>query len=145
SRAWRDVRDGDTFGHPAANHASITSANVARRLRAGSGAEAWARSVTSWSRSAWASAFSMRSTLRREPSGKRTHAIHRCFDSFHRTVGRWANETSDVARSEKATFVLATSATSGRTRATDTCSDLRKLGGADGTRTHDPLLAKQVL
>lgn len=39
SRAWRDVRDGDTFGQPAANHASITSANVACRLRAGSGAE----------------------------------------------------------------------------------------------------------
>ena len=66
TRAWLDVLDGATLGQPSANHASITSANVVCRVRTGSGAADWARKVSSSSRSAWAAAFSARSTFRRE-------------------------------------------------------------------------------
>ena len=53
--------------------------------------------MTRSSRSAWASALSTRSTLRREPSGKRTHAIHRRFASFHRTVALDHRSSSNAA------------------------------------------------
>ncbi len=103
-RAWRDVLVGATFGQPSANHASITSLNVALRIRRGPGSSDCARRASSSSRSRWASAFSTRSTLRREPSRNRTHAIHRPAASFQRTVGRCATaRTSHVASSRKAT------------------------------------------
>ena len=80
---------GEAFGQPASNQASITSPNVAEALPTGRRCDEPGRAGrSSSSRSRWASAFSTRSTLRREPSGNRTHAIHRCGRSFHRTVGR---------------------------------------------------------
>ncbi len=92
-RAWREFLVGATFGQPASNQSSSTSLKVSCRVRRGSGACSWARRASSSSRSAWASAFSTRSTLRRVPSGKRTQAIHRCFDSFQRTLGSCATAT----------------------------------------------------
>ena len=88
TRAWRDFEVGETFGHPASNHASITSANETRRSRRGKGSSDCARRATNSSRSRCAAAFSTRSTFRRDPSGNRTQAIHRPALSFHRTVGR---------------------------------------------------------
>jgi len=49
----------------------------------------------------------------------------------------------DVARTEKATLKLATSAILSPVEPTSTSSDLDFRSGADGTRTHDPLLGKQ--
>jgi hypothetical protein len=59
-----------------------------RRSRRLLGDRAVSRSASSLSRSSSASARSDRPTFLRDPSGKRTHAIHRCMDSFHLIVGR---------------------------------------------------------
>jgi hypothetical protein len=82
--------DTAAFGQSAATQPSITSSNVAKRSRRGPGDASSARSASSSLRSRSASALSTRSTLRRDPSGNRTHAIHRCLPSFHRTDGRCA-------------------------------------------------------
>ena len=63
-------------------------------------------SAISSSRSRLASALSTRSTFRREPSGNRTHAIHRPAVAFHRTVGsRAIYDHFDVASEPKAAFM----------------------------------------
>ncbi len=43
---WRDFAVGDELGQPAANHASITSANEASFSRRGPGSSDWALSAT---------------------------------------------------------------------------------------------------
>jgi hypothetical protein len=77
TRAWREFDVGETFGHPASNHASITPANDTRRSRRGPGSSDCARSATNSSRSLCAAAMSTRSTFRRDSSGNRIQAIHR--------------------------------------------------------------------
>ncbi len=69
-RAWREFLVGATFGQSASNQSSMTWLKVSCFVRRGSGDCSCARSANSSSRSAWASAFSTRSTFRREPSGK---------------------------------------------------------------------------
>jgi hypothetical protein len=88
--AWRVRPPGAPLGHPASSHASGTSLYDANRWRLGTGSPPAARRASSSLRSASALAFSTRSTFRREPSGNRTQAIHRCFDSFHLNVARGA-------------------------------------------------------
>jgi len=92
--ARRLFLDTAAFGQPAATQASITSANVAKRSRRGPDDPACARSASNSAKSRPASALSTRSTFWRDPSGNRTHAIHRCLPSFHRTSGRLATLVS---------------------------------------------------
>jgi hypothetical protein len=88
--AWRVRVLALVVGQPAASHSSTISPNVANRWRRGVGSLPAARNSSSSLSMASASERSTRETLRRDPSGKRTQAIHRCEVSFHVTFARGA-------------------------------------------------------
>ena len=84
TRAWRGARRrhvGAAVGQPRVDHLG-----EGRFCRRGPGSSRCARSASSSSRSRLRVGLSTRSTLRRDPSGNRTHAIHR---RFSRSTARW--------------------------------------------------------
>jgi len=125
ARARRLLRLTAAFGQPA-TQASSTSPNVAKRSRlAGAVAPPCARNASSSWRSRSASTRSVRSNFRRDPSGNRTHAVHRCFDSFHRTDGLLA------------TFNWLREGCHPQAPGARQAVDLRRWRGAKGNRTPD--------
>src|SRR5262249_40991753 len=106
--ACRERAPGDELGQPAPSQRSTTVSKEGRRARRGAESVPVERNASNSRRSASASALSARSTFRREPSGNRTQAIHRCERSFQRTEGRAATYAPlllrDVANKRKATL-----------------------------------------
>ena len=126
ARARRLCFDTAAFGQSAATQSSFTSSNIAKRSRRGPGAASSAHCASSSAKPRSASARSIRSTLRRDPSGNRTHAIHRCLPvPPHRQALRHSRPLSlDVANFAKATFALATSGCHPQTWGTRKAADL---------------------
>ena len=147
TRAWRDFRLGATFGHPAANQSSITSSNVSDRCRAGPGTERLGpqrqQLVEVVLGVGLLDPLDLPARAVGEPHPRHPPALR--LVPPHRRPLRHPDHLRRSQRSREATSNWLRRSRITRSSSLEVPLTRSFQGGGDGTRTHDPLLAKQVL